>query len=251
MIESAKARSKQAGKLANPRVGTTSGINTITSENMQGFSLQQSFPITARLRLEKKVASLDIQQAEKEVQWMAHQKVMEAMEAATRWLALRERQQILKEQITLAQELYATLKEQQERGERSQLDLSLAVIQIKGLELKQPALKSSIHSLENEMRSLVGQQAEEPFRLEATWKPMAIPSASPLDTANHPAFGVLHTEATSIMPWSHWSKAGSGRIGPWAYPTSGVSMRTYPSVWSAIAGWDFNSAFLCLGGKKT
>ena len=39
---------------------------------------------------------------------------MEAMEAATRWLALRERQQILKEQITLAQELYATLKEQQE-----------------------------------------------------------------------------------------------------------------------------------------
>ena len=71
VIESAKARSKQAGKLANPRVGTTSGINTITSENMQGFSLQQSFPITARLRLEKKVASLDIQQAEKEVQWMA------------------------------------------------------------------------------------------------------------------------------------------------------------------------------------
>jgi len=196
VIESAKARSQQAGKLANPRASTTSGINTITSENMQGFSLQQSFPITARLRLEKKVASLDIQQAEKEVQWMAHQKVMEAMEAATRWLALRERQQILKEQITLAQELYATLKEQQERGERSQLDLSLADMQIKGLELKQPALKSSIHSLENEMRSLLGQQAEEPFRLEATWNPMAIPSASPLDTANHPAFGVLHTEAS-------------------------------------------------------
>ena len=54
VIEFAKARSQQAGKLANPRASTTSGINTITSENMQGFSLQQSFPITARLRLEKK-----------------------------------------------------------------------------------------------------------------------------------------------------------------------------------------------------
>ena len=195
VIESAKARSQQAGKLTNPRMTTSSGINTITPENMQGFSLQQSFPITARLRLEKKVASLDIQQAEKEVQWMAHQKVMEAMETATRWLALRERQQILKEQITLAQGLYATLKEQQQRGERSPLDLSLAAIQIKELELKRPDLESSIQSLENQMRSLLGQQAEEPFRLKAIWKPMAIPSASPLDTANHPAFGVLQTEA--------------------------------------------------------
>ena len=114
VIESVKGRSQQAGKLTNPRMITSSGINTINPENMQGFSLQQSFPITARLRLEKKVASLDIQQAEKEVQWMAHQKVMEAMETATRWLALRERQQILKEQITLAQGLYATLKEQQQ-----------------------------------------------------------------------------------------------------------------------------------------
>ncbi|HCQ84041.1 MAG TPA: hypothetical protein DIV36_05460 [Verrucomicrobiales bacterium] len=196
VIESAKARSRQAGKLTNPRITTSSSLNTINPENMQGFSLQQSFPITARLRLEKNVASLNIEQAEKEVQWMAHQKVMEAMESATRWLALHERKEILKEQITLAQELYAALKQQQERGERSPLDLSLAVIQIKELELKRPGLESSIHSLENQMRSLLGQQAEEPFRLEAIWKPMAIPSASPLDTANHPAFGVLHTEAS-------------------------------------------------------
>jgi cobalt-zinc-cadmium efflux system outer membrane protein len=174
VIESAKARSRQAGKLTNPRITTSSSLNTINPENMQGFSLQQSFPITARLRLEKNVASLNIEQAEKEVQWMAHQKVMEAMESATRWLALHERKEILKEQITLA---------------------SLAVIQIKELELKRPGLESSIHSLENQMRSLLGQQAEEPFRLEAIWKPMAIPSASPLNTANHPAFGVLHTEA--------------------------------------------------------
>ena len=126
---------------------------------------------------------------------MAHQKVMEAMETATRWLALQERQQILEKQITLAQELHTTLEKQQERGERSPLDLSLTAIQIKELELKRPDLESSIQSLENQMRSLLGQPAEEPFRLEAIWKPMAVPSASPLDTANHPAFGVLQTEA--------------------------------------------------------
>ena len=54
VIESVKGRSQQAGKLTNPRMITSSGINTINPENMQGFSLQQSFPITARLRLEKK-----------------------------------------------------------------------------------------------------------------------------------------------------------------------------------------------------
>ena len=137
------------------------------------------------------------------------------------------------------------------RGERSQLIFPLQPCKSKNSNSNNQPLKSSIHSLENQMRSLVGQQAEEPFRLEATWKPIAIPSASPLDTANHPAFGVLQTEASIHHAMVALSKAESGKIDLWAYPTSGVSMRTYPSVWSAIAGWDFNSAFLCLGGKKS
>ena len=216
-IESAKAKVSKQGNFNYMRehnfgyqhhhLREQQGFSNSPSSSRVGFTLKKRHP---RYSTGRKGSSMD-----------GAPESHGAMEAATRWLALRERQQILKEQITLAQELYATLKEQQERGERSQLDLSLADIQIKGLELKQPALKSSIHSLENEMRSLVGQQAEEPFRLEATWKPMAIPSASPLDTANHPAFGVLHTEASIHHAMVALEQSRKWEDGPWAYPTSG------------------------------
>ena len=211
IIESAKARSRQAGKPDNPRLTSSSGRNTNNPEYLMGFSFQQAFPITARLRLEKKVALLNIQRAEMEVRWITHQKVSQALHTAIEWMALRDQLNLLEAQIELASSLDQYMQQQVDKAERSPLEASLSRIQMEELRWEATALPPEMHRLENQLRSLLGLPADQDFSMEGNLNAMMIPAASEFDIQNHPASGMLQYDIQT-----HWATIDLERSRKWA-----------------------------------
>ena len=211
IIESAKARSRQAGKPDNPRLTSSSGRNTNNPEYLMGFSFQQAFPITARLRLEKKVALLNIQRAEMEVRWITHQKVSQALHTAIEWMALRDQLNLLEAQIELASSLDQYMQQQVDKAERSPLEASLSRIQMEELRWEATALPPEMHRLENQLRSLLGLPADQDFSMEGNLNAMMIPPASEFDIQNHPASGMLQYDIQT-----HWATIDLERSRKWA-----------------------------------
>ena len=130
-IESARNRMLQSGRLSNPNLQTTYQDNAQTSERTVGFGIQQSFPVTSRLRLEKSVARHQIQEAQAEVESVARLRIESALEFGVYLLGNRLHQEVLKDQIQLSEELASFLQTQSNQGEASPLDATHASLLVR------------------------------------------------------------------------------------------------------------------------
>ena len=191
-IESARTRKLQAGRLSNPSLQTIFQDNTRNSERAIGFGLQQAFPVTARLKLEKSVAHHQILEAEAEVASVVRQRTESALELGVHLLGNQLRQVVLDDQIQLADELTSFLKVQSRQGEISPLDATHASLLAGELRQKLRPLRLRSRLLKSELRGLLGLTPAVGLVMDGTLSPMGLPTASEIHFEKLPEMRLLH-----------------------------------------------------------
>lgn len=152
LLTVAEARGRQlgAGRLANPTLGfdwrSESRLSPVTGE----FSLEQAFPLTRRLRLEKQLTVQGVAAAELEVREVERRLIAEARALAVELLALDLQQRLRQRQGELAGKLAEFTRDRAEKGEFSPLDAAQAQLDAQRLRLE-------IRKLDGQRASLLGQ----------------------------------------------------------------------------------------------
>jgi cobalt-zinc-cadmium efflux system outer membrane protein len=96
-VEEARGRQLGSGRLANPTLETSFQNESRTSPRTMLFGIDQSFPVTKRLTLEKQLSSQLVTAAELEVRDAERRLIAQAREHAVQILALQQ-QRILRQQ---------------------------------------------------------------------------------------------------------------------------------------------------------
>jgi cobalt-zinc-cadmium efflux system outer membrane protein len=104
-IEEARGRQLAAGRLANPTLETSFQNESRVSPRTMLFGIDQSFPITKRLTLEKQLSSQLVTAAELEVRDVERRLIAEARGLAVQIVALDQQRTLRQQQRELAQKL--------------------------------------------------------------------------------------------------------------------------------------------------
>lgn len=191
-IEEARGRLLGTGRWSNPEVGATLQRGLQGRDVRAEWSFEQKFPLTARLRHEKEVSAVEVWQAEAETREMERTLIVQAQEAAVKWLALAAHIELRKEQIAHVTELADFLHARAQQGESSPLDEGQARLEARQLQLEVGQLQAEQRLLEGELRPLLGFPAQEPLTLQgALAEPVAIKAAVPVEVRRRPDYQAL------------------------------------------------------------
>lgn len=155
-VEEAKGRQLGAGRLSNPTAGFEFQNESRVSPRSGVFSLDQSFPITRRLSLEKALSSQLVSAAELEVKNAERLFVAEARSLAVKWLSLEKQKTLRQQQMALAQKLATFAKERAEAGELSALDAVQAQVDGQRLQLEASRLEIESLGLQGQLKPMLG-----------------------------------------------------------------------------------------------
>lgn len=198
-IEAARNRMLQSGRLSNPNIQTIFQDNAQTSERSVGFGIQQSFPITARLRLEKNVARHQIREAQAEVATVARRRIESALDFSVRLLGIHHRQDVVKDQIHLAEELAMFLKTQSERAELSPLDAAHAALLVDELKLELRPLQARTKQIKSELRNLLGLVPDVELKMEGALSKAKLPVAGEMQFEKRPEIQWIHRQIETMQ----------------------------------------------------
>ncbi len=148
-VEEARGRQLGAGRLSNPTVGVDTRNETYLSPGEVMMSLDQSFPITRRLRLEKQLTAQLVTAAELEVRDAERRLISEAQTLAVQILAIEQQRGLRQQQTELAKKLSEFVTGRAKAGELSALDAAQAQVDAQRLIVE-------ARKLEGESRSLLG-----------------------------------------------------------------------------------------------
>ena len=193
-IQEAASRLTQSGRLKNPNLITSFNNNQQTPERSTGLGFQQSFPITSRLRLEKNISRLKVNEARAEVMMVAQSIVESALQTATQWFGNQERQFIIADQIQLAKELATFLSSQSAKGEISSLDAEQANLEAGELALGLRPLSLKRKQLESELRISLGLKPATAIHIEGKLPEAKIPSAESILMESRPDYLLLKNQ---------------------------------------------------------
>jgi cobalt-zinc-cadmium efflux system outer membrane protein len=126
LIEEARGRHEQAGRLENPSLQVSYSQNAGIEERELTIGFSQKFPLTSRLRLEKTITESEWRQVTEEVRHVERELIMSAQSTIIRIIALRERRQLLEKQSAILLAFAESLREAAEKGEGSQLEAQQA-----------------------------------------------------------------------------------------------------------------------------
>ena len=148
-VEEARGRQLGAGRLSNPTVGLDSRNETFLSPGEVMLSLDQSFPITKRLRLEKQLTGQLVTAAELEVRDVERRLISDAQTLVVEILAIAQQRSLRQQQTELATKLSEFVQGRAKAGELSALDAAQAQVDAQRLIVE-------ARKLEGESRSLLG-----------------------------------------------------------------------------------------------
>lgn len=194
-IDQAQGRRQQAGRLDNPELKldySTDRTFNDEGERSYGFGFEQRFPITNRLRLEKRIALDEIELAHAEIE---NQIRILSQRVATAYLQVveAERQIALREQLLV---LYADfldfVESRVETGEASMLEVHQVQIERYSVQQEMQALENAHIVQLSHFGQLIGLEAGVPVKLTFDFKlPSDLPSLvdfSPAMLESHPAY---------------------------------------------------------------
>lgn len=191
-VEEAKGRLLAAGRRANPEVGFEHQRGLQGRGFTNGWSLEQKFPLTARLRQEKEVTAAEVWQAEAETREVERALIAQAQEGAVKWLALRAQVALRKEQVTQAEEQAEFLRARAQQGESSALEEGQARLEAGQLQVETGQLVAEQRLLEGELRPLLGLPPEAPLSFTGELAhPESKPSADAVDVTRRPDYQAL------------------------------------------------------------
>ena len=149
-IEEARGRQLGSGRLSNPTFGYDFQNQSNVSPQTGVFSIDQSFPITRRLSLEKKLTSQLVTAAELEIRDVERKLISDAQQQVVQLLTLSKQRALRQQQTELAQKLSEFASGRAKAGEVSPLDA-------KQVQLDAQRLRVESRLLEAQSVSLLGQ----------------------------------------------------------------------------------------------
>lgn len=186
-IGEALGRMKQAGRLKNPELETSLENNADFREGKLEVGFSQRFPVTGRLGLEKGISVTQLKAAEAEVREVERQLVAGAKTSVIRVLAIRQRRELLRNQITLASEFSEKLSAASTKGEGSALDAATARLEAASISAQIRQLDAEEAAAVGELKPLLGMHAGESISVGGTLAPPSVPG-SDVNPALRPDF---------------------------------------------------------------
>lgn len=175
-IQEARGRQLGAGRLSNPTANVDFQNESQLSPRTTQFALDQAFPLTGRLRLEKRLSTQQVEAAELEVRDAERRRIGEARELAVRLLALEQQRRLRDQQIALAQKLAAFVKERAAAGELSSLDAAQAQLDAQRLRLEARRLENEAVGLRGALKPMLGLSPETSLALSGELPPLTLPA---------------------------------------------------------------------------
>ncbi len=177
-IDEARGRVMQAGRLSNPAAGFELKHDPRFAEGSLGVSLDQKFPLTARLRLEKALSEKAVAAAELEVRNAERGRIAEAQTLAVKLLSLDEQRALRQKQSALAGELAGFISKRADKGEMSALDASQAQLDTQRIQQQGRQLETERIVVVGQLKPLLGLGAANALSVTGALPPPAKASAS-------------------------------------------------------------------------
>jgi len=175
LVAEARGRSRDAGRPANPEVeAEVAGGPDAEGRVSVGFT--QKFPLTSRLRLERKLSALDVRAAELEIQVRERRVVSAARTAFYELAATQAAVRLLEKQTKLAVEFAEKIRKSASEGLASDLEAGEAELAVESLRVRSgdPAIEAA--GAEGKLAGLLGLPAT--GRVEAV-SSLALPDQLP------------------------------------------------------------------------
>jgi len=195
-VEEARGRHLASGRLANPTAGVEYQNENLVSPSALMVSIDQSFPVTHRLRLERKLTSQLVSAAELEVQDAERRIIAEAQSLAVQILALHQQRALRVEQTDLATKLSEFVKGRADAGELSALDSAQAQVDAQRLRLEARKLETETVSLLGAIKPMLGLAPADQLILKGELPPLTIPGNS-ADWSQRADFQLAQTKAAA------------------------------------------------------
>lgn len=177
-IAEAQGRLLGAGRLSNPEAGVSFTHDRRFDEGTVGFSFDQKFPLTARLRLEKTLSKKLVTAAELEVLDMERKLIAEGQSLAVKLVSLEQQGVLRKQQTELAQKLSKFAVDRAAAGELSPLDAAQAQVDSQRLLLEGRKIETERVSILGELRPKLGLAPEDSLIITGTLTEMTLPAKS-------------------------------------------------------------------------
>ena len=180
-IQEATGRMVQSGRLTNPRLEIAADHDPRMRSRKFEIGFTQAFPLTNRLRLEKAVTATLVKASEAEVREVERRIIAQAREGLVNVLGIRQRRDLLNQQVGLSQEFSKFLDDVAARGEGSPLDAGQAKLEAAGLALEIRQLDASEAAAVGELKPLLGMRPQEKLLVTGALEEPAMPKVQ----ANH------------------------------------------------------------------
>lgn len=177
-VDEARGRQLGSGRLANPSLGYDFQNQSAVSPRTGVISLDQSFPLTRRLSLEKKLAAQLVAAAGLEVADAERRFIAEAESMAVRLLTLSRQRQLRRQQMELAQKLADFAQGRAEAGEVSPLDAKQVQLDAQKLRVESRMLEAESVALLGQLKPMLGLNPGEPLSLTGGLPALKLPAPS-------------------------------------------------------------------------
>lgn len=182
LLQEAEGRARGTGLLPNPELeGELAGGQDFEGRVVAG--IMQRFPLTGRLRLERKLSDLDVQMAGLEVREKEWQLTLAVRKAFYHLAAAREALAISRRQAELAEAFTKTVAGGVDAGFRSQLDLQEAKLSASNLQAKAESLRGLEFESSARLSEWFGLPTDTCFSLNQSLSlPKSAPASRPAGT---------------------------------------------------------------------
>ncbi len=182
LLQEAEGRACGAGLLPNPELEA----EFAAGQDFEGrvvAGIMQRFPLTGRLRLERKLSYLDVQMAGWEVREKEWQLTLLVRKAFSDFAAAREALAISSRQAELAEAFTKTVADGVDAGFRSKLDLQEAKLSASKLQAKAESLRGLEMESSARLSEWLGLSADADFTLnQKLILPKSVPASRPAGT---------------------------------------------------------------------
>lgn len=175
-VAEARGRQLGAGRLTNPTVGTEFQNESQVSPGSIGVSIDQAFPLTRRLSLEKKLSAQLVEAAALEVRDAERKLVAEAESRAVKLIALDQQRVLRQQQVELTGKLADFIKGRAAAGELSALDATQMQVDAQRLQLEGRRLENEAISLAGELKPMLGLSSSDEIKLKGPLPAMKLPA---------------------------------------------------------------------------
>lgn len=226
-IAEAEGRLLGAGRLANPVLSLEHQGESGLSPQTTGVGLDQSFPVTKRLKLEKELSSKMVRTAELEVRDAERHLIAEAQTLVVKLIAIDQQRALRTRQAEIARELADFAKERSTKGELSPLDAAQALVDAQRALLAAKTLETERVAVLGEAKRALGVPSEETLIVSGSLPPLSLPVGENWEQRPDFQASRLKGEAAKtdidLAQSKKWEDASAGIFG--AREKQGVSGR--------------------------